>query len=270
MQNNASSQWIVRPAPCASPRLRLLCVPYAGGGASLFRRWPGFLPSDVEILAVQLPGREKRLNHPPCADLRVIVDNLLTALCPFLDRPLAMFGYSMGTRIAFELARKLRARDGMEPAHLLMAACKAPQIPEPPNPRFLLPDAEFKEALRRLGGTPDEVLDNDELMDLFLPAVRADFALKESYVHQPCAPFACPITAFCGDRDDEAPPDEVSPWHTQTSGEFRMRIFEGRHFFMHDNFNAFLSAIALALESRTALPVPRSTPDMPRGYIHAS
>ena len=154
---------------------------------------------------------------------------------------------------------------------MFMAACKAPQIPEPPHPRFLLPDAQFKEALRQLGGTPDEVLDNTELMDIYLPAVRADFALKEGYVHRPCAPFHCPITVFCGDRDNEAPPADVTPWQLLTHGRFYMRTFEGGHFFLHDHFPAFLGAISQSLGCENGLPFSQSEQPSPLGgYTYAS
>lgn len=239
--SDSLSSWIVRPCIRHSPRLRLVCLPYAGGGASLFRKWPQFLPEDIELLAVQLPGREKRLFDPPCSDLAVIVHKLRAALQNYLDCPLGFFGYSMGTRIAYELARTLREQDNIQPACMFVAACKGPQIEEPPNPRYLLPDKEFKEALRDLGGTPDEVLENTELMDMYLPALRADFALKESYVHSPCPPFDCPITAYCGDHDKEAPQDESQTWDQETTAAFRLRCFPGGHFFIHDNLSELLS-----------------------------
>lgn len=210
----------------------------------MFRVWPKNLPSNVELLAVQLPGREKRIQDPPCRDINEIVKNIHADLQPYLDRPLAFFGYSMGTRIAYELARTIRKHHNIEPAHMFMAACKAPHIPEPPNPRYILPDNEFKEALRKLGGTPDEVLDNDELMELCLPAIRADFALKESYVHTPCDPFSCPVTSYCGAHDKEAPPEESTPWDKITTGPFRMRIFTGKHFFINDHLTTILDDIS--------------------------
>lgn len=216
----------------------------------MFRTWPKNLPPDVELLAVQLPGREKRIQDPPCRDMGAIVRNLHAALLPYLDRPLAFFGYSMGTRIAYELAREIRKQHNIEPAHMFIAACKAPHIPEAPNPRFILPDSEFTEALRDLGGTPDEILDNRELMELCLPAIRADFALKEGYVYTPCEPFSCPLTAYCGDNDNEAPPAETAPWSETTMGTFRMKIFAGEHFFINDHLPTMLSDISYKLSAK--------------------
>ena len=260
MQHNDSRPWIVRPRPCAAPRLRLLCAPYAGGGASLFRGWPDRLPQDAEVLAVQLPGREKRLTEPPCVDLGYAVARIFRELLPLLDRPLALFGYSMGTRIVYELARTLRQQTGTEPLHLFVAACSAPHVPESAPPRHGLPDAAFKEALRRLGGTPEEVLDNAELMALYLPMIRADFALKEAYVHRPCPPFGCPVTAYCGLGDAEAPDPAMRAWQASSRGRFRLRLFEGGHFFLHGREPELLDDISQTLAAPHAvLPA-----DLPR------
>lgn len=263
MQHNASRPWIVRPRPCAAPRLRLLCAPYAGGGASLFRSWPDRLPPDAEVLAVQLPGREKRLAEPPCTDLGYAVARIFRELLPLLDRPLALFGYSMGTRIAYELARTMRLRAGTEPLHLFVAACSAPHVPESSPPRYDLPDDAFKEALQRLGGTPPEVLENAELMDLFLPMIRADFALKEGYVHRPWPPLACPVTAYGGLGDAEAPEAAMRAWQASSRGRFRLRLFAGGHFFLHDRESELLEDISQTLAAPHAvLPadLPRTAP----------
>lgn len=264
MKRHLELSWITRPRPCAAPRIRLLCAPYAGGGVSMFRTWPDHLPSDVELLAVQLPGRERRVADPPCTDLAEVVDNVLQDLLPYLDRPLALFGYSMGTRIAYELARTLREWAGIEPVHLFVGACTAPQLPESAPPRWRLPDASFKEALRRLGGTSSDVLENDELMELYLPMIRADFALKEGYVHRPCPPFACPVTAYCGTQDVEAPVATMQAWQPRTNGPFRLRVFQGGHFFLHSRLPDVLADIAQALSPRSqatpvSLPRPAQT-----------
>ena len=178
--------WLVRMKPRPAARLRLLCVPYAGVGPSAYRRWSDALPSDIEVGAVHLPGREGRLREPALTGLEPLIDVTAEGLKPFLDRPFALFGHSMGALVAFELARRFRAEGWGEPTHLFVSGRRAPQVP-PRHPDIAhLPDAEFVEEIRRrYNGIPDEVLRHPDLLALLLPGLRADLTLIEAYVHRP-------------------------------------------------------------------------------------
>lgn len=229
--------------PGVEPAFRLFCLPYAGGSASVFRDWPDCLPESVEICAIQLPGRETRLNEPVFTTLHPLVQELAKALLPSLDRPFAFFGHSVGALVAFELARHLRAQYRMRPAHLWAAACPAPQVPDADAPIHTLPERDFRERLRRLNGTPTDVLEHDELMAMVSPILRADFALRETYAYAADMPLDCPITAFGGMQDREVGETALLAWQEQTSRLFRLRMLPGNHFFLHSSQADLLQAV---------------------------
>jgi medium-chain acyl-[acyl-carrier-protein] hydrolase len=228
-----SDRWITRPRPVPGARLRLFCLPHAGGGASTFREWPRLLPDSIEVCSVQLPGRETRIREQPFVEWRPLVDALAGAVAPWLDRPFAFFGHSAGALIAFELDRALRASGGPVPEHLFLSARAAPQLPRTGPTTWDLPHAALIEDLRKLGGTRDEVLANDELMQPLLQAVRADLAVTERYVFPGGDPVDAPITALAGQDDPRAQPAELEPWRRLTRGEFRLHVLPGGHFFIH-------------------------------------
>lgn len=229
--------------PGVEPAFRLFCLPYAGGSASVFRDWADCLPESVEICAIQLPGRETRLNEPVFTTLHPLVQELAKALLPSLDRPFAFFGHSVGALVAFELARHLRAQYRMRPAHLWAAACPAPQVPDADAPIHTLPERDFRERLRRLNGTPTDVLEHDELMAMVSPILRADFALRETYAYAADMPLDCPITAFGGMQDREVGETALLAWQEQTSRLFRLRMLPGNHFFLHSSQADLLQAV---------------------------
>jgi medium-chain acyl-[acyl-carrier-protein] hydrolase len=230
---SALNSWVVIPKPTPAAKLRLFCFPYAGGGASLFYTWPRALPPEVEVCAVQLPGREGRLSEKPFSDVRPLVDTLAEALTPWMDRPFAFFGHSNGALMAFELTRRLR-RDGRRgPVHLFVSGRPAPQTPLRDPPVHGLPEPEFLQELRRFKGTPEEILQNAEIMEILSPMLRADFAISETYQYYDERPLAVPISAYGGRQDGEVPEPDVEAWREQTSGAFHMRMFPGDHFFLN-------------------------------------
>lgn len=238
-----SDPWIasLRPKPAAA--LRLFCFPYAGGGASIFRGWAAALPPAVEVYPVQLPGRENRLRERPFTQISPLVEALADALRPYLDRPFAFWGHSMGALISLELARQLRREKGPDPVHLFVSAYSAPQIP-PDSAIHRLPEAAFVEELRRLKGTPEAVLQHAELMQLMLPLLRADFALVETYGYVHEDPLDCPISAFGGLEDDGVSYDDLMAWREQTRSAFKLRMFPGDHFFLHANRAQLLQVVS--------------------------
>lgn len=220
---------IFKPNPQA--RLRLFCFAYAGGGASIYRTWPALLPPEVELCAVQLPGREERTKDAPFTDLPPLIESLSLAIQPYLTKPFAFFGHSMGALVSFELTRRLRKRAAATPLHLLVSAHRAPQLPDPYPPIHQLPDAEFKQELLKLNGTPKSLLENDELMQVLAPVLRADFSVCETYAYTSGEPLDCPITAFGGLQDRETSRAELEAWRKQTQKPFQLHMFEGDHFF---------------------------------------
>lgn len=231
----ASNPWIAYLTPKPSARVRLYCFPYAGGGASTYRRWGAELPVEIEVRPVQPPGREGRIGEPAYRSVEPLVEALAAALPddPGEGLPFALFGHSMGALIGYELARLLRRQGRPEPTRLLVSAHRAPQQPPRENPIHDLPEPEFRQRLRELNGTPEAVLEHPELMELLGPLLRADFALNETYVQAPGEPLDCPITAFGGDADRDVTVDDLRLWQECTRGPFHLHVHRGDHFFLH-------------------------------------
>jgi medium-chain acyl-[acyl-carrier-protein] hydrolase len=232
--------------PNLQARLRLFCFPYAGGGTLSYRQWAAHLP-DLEITLVRLPGRERRLSEPPLTKLDALVKTLAAEILPYCDRPFAFFGHSMGGLIAFELARSLRRCDHPQPVHLLLSGCRAPHLPSLHLPIHSLSDADFIQELRRYNGTPEAVLTNAELMQFFLPTLRADFTLIETYCHTAEPPLDRPITVFGGLQDAEINPEDLEAWRAYTTENFVRHLLPGDHFFMHSAQALLLQHIAYSL-----------------------
>jgi medium-chain acyl-[acyl-carrier-protein] hydrolase len=246
------TKWVTcsRPNPAAS--IRLFCLPFAGGGASAYRLWPAALPSSVEVCPIQLPGREDRYREPALTSLVGLSRALSRELLPFLDRPFAFFGHSMGALAAFETARALRHSAAPAPLAMFLAAYPAPQVPLARAPIHQLPDAEFIEEMRRMQGTPEAVLGNAELMAFVLPILRADFEACDTYVCPSEPPLACPFFMYGGTDDREVDSQGLARWREQTSGAFSQRMFPGTHFFVQSHRAPLLDDIAGRLAS---LPV---------------
>lgn len=242
---------IYRANPRAS--LRLFCFPYAGGSAALYRTWPAELPDTIEVCTAELPGRGARLNEPPFTRLEYIVDFFANVINPYLDKPFAFFGHSMGAMISFELACRLRAEVGVKPAHLFVSGRRAPQMLDRNPITYNLPSPMLLEELRRLNGTPIEVLENPELMHLMLPLLRADFEVVETYVYSPRAALDCPVTAFGGLQDQEVSRKELEAWREQTIASFSLRMLPGGHFFLHTARQLLLRMLSQEVSNLTSV-----------------
>lgn len=245
------SPWIQYRQYKLKARIRLFCLPHAGSGASLFRTWPENVPPEIEICPIQLPGRENRLSDAPFSCMSQLIAPLAQALFPYLDMPYALFGHSMGSLICFDLARYLRhVGHDQAPIHLFVSGHRAPQLPDPDPPIHALPAPEFVKELRRLKGTPEEVLQHEELLQLLIPLLKADFSLCETYVYKHERSLDCPITAFGGLQDEEVSREALASWSQQTSASFSIRFFVGNHFFIYQEQAALLQAITQALFSK--------------------
>jgi medium-chain acyl-[acyl-carrier-protein] hydrolase len=242
-----SKSWVTFPKLNPHANLRLFCFPYAGGNAASFRSWQDKLLKTVEVCPIELPGRGAKFMETPFTELSLLVPAIAQGIFPYLDKPFAIFGHSMGAIIGFELARLLTKKYHLNPVHLFVSGRSAPHIPFTFKPIHSLPEAEFIEQLRALNGTPDEVLDNAELMEMLLPMLRADFTLIENYVYTPGLTLNCPITAFGGLQDSKVTHARLEAWQEQTSAEFSMQMFPGDHFFLHSAQQALLRILCQKL-----------------------
>ncbi|MBA3947795.1 MAG: thioesterase [Herpetosiphonaceae bacterium] len=249
--DNATAGWVSCPRPNLGARLRLFCLPYAGGGALTFRPWQQLLPREVELCLIHLPGREQRLAEPALPSLPALVEALTPKLLPWLDRPFALFGHSMGGLISFEVVRELRRQQQTEPSCLFLSAIRAPQLRPREAPVHQLPTAAFLERLRQLNGTPEEVLSNPELVEVMLPALRADFELFERYQYLPAESLTCPLTVFGGLQDRDVTREDLMAWREQTSDRFELRMLPGDHFFINTHRPLLLQLLATALQRST-------------------
>lgn len=245
----------LRQRPVSQARLRLFCFPYAGGNAFLFRQWAAHLPPHVEVYAIQFPGHGTQLRQPAFTRLPTMIEFLYQGIGPLLDKPFAFFGHSMGALICFELARHLRVGLGLLPTGLFISGRRAPQIEAEEPLTFDLPEDEFLSELRRLNGTPREVLEHPDLLRLMLPILRADFELCQTYSYTSAAPFDCPIFAFGGLQDDDVPREDLEAWRDQTTSALTLRMFPGDHFFLHASQSLLLRTLSSDLYQLTPLPV---------------
>jgi medium-chain acyl-[acyl-carrier-protein] hydrolase len=238
------NRWIAPYKPRPSARVRLLCLPFAGGNASVYWTWSRALPPEIEVCPVELPGRGARFSEPSFRSMPALVTALADGLEGWLDRPFAFYGHSMGALIAFELAHELRARGQAAPVALLLGAGPAPTIPR----RLAVADwtdAELIAAVRRISDQP-EMLDHPELAQLALPMIRNDLTVCVSYAYQVRPKLACPITVF-GGVDDEIGGAELDAWQAETTGPFDVEMMQGGHFFLRTCCDALCEGLARRL-----------------------
>lgn len=242
-----TNRWLYYFKSNPNASMRLFCYPYAGGNALVYRTWPQKLPASVEVIAIQLPGRATRLNEPLIPKLTELVAPLAEAIAPFVNEPFAFFGHSMGSLVAFEVARFLRRTARALPRHLFVSGRSAPQLNHELAPLYNLPTDELLAKLQLLDGTPREVLEHPELMEFMLPILRSDFSICETYEYTEEPPLACPITAFGGLQDTDVSRPNLEAWRKQTSVAFTVRMFPGSHFFLHANETLLLNLLASQL-----------------------
>ena len=243
------TSWVTSPKPNPQAKLRLFCFPYGGGSATVFRTWADDLPETIELCPIELPGRGRQIKSPPYKEIQPLVREIATNIIPYLDKPYAFFGYSMGALISFELTRLLRYESNFHPLHLFVAARRAPQLPPEKPPISQLPDTEFLTQISQFNGTPKAVLENAELMQLFLPIIRADFTVLESHVYSPQPPLNCPLSAFGGLQDPEVSYTALSAWQEQTIAPFSLQMIDGDHFFINTAKSTLLNSVIQSLQS---------------------
>jgi medium-chain acyl-[acyl-carrier-protein] hydrolase len=249
MPHEDSSRWFLPLPTRASDRLqlRLFCFPPAASDSSIYRPWATELPPEIEVRALSLPGRGRRMQEPPCPTMATLRESIAAAIEPELSLRFAFFGHSLGAMVAFEVALLLRTRGLPSPARLVVSGCPAPSEPLPYPPLHRLPDRDLIEALASLEATPAQVLADTELMDLLLPMIRADLAIGETYVFAGQAPLHCPISVLGGEDDPLVSRAMLEAWARHTRAPLRLRLFPGGHLDYLSDREAGLPA-ALAAE----------------------
>lgn len=230
--------------------MNLLCLPYSGASAMVYSRWRRKLPAWLQVRPVELPGRGARLGEALYTDMQALARQLASEQRLAANAPYALLGHSLGALVAFELAHELQALGCPPPLALFACGTAAPTRREDydgSNWREPKSDQALLAELRKLGGTPEEVLANEELMSLTLPVVRADFLLCGRYAYRQRAPLQCPLHVLGGDTD-RASAEQLQAWRRESQGEFSLEMFPGGHFFIHEHEDRVLGALTGALE----------------------
>ncbi|WP_063829455.1 thioesterase II family protein [Streptomyces violens] len=254
----ADSRW-VRRVPRPDARMRLVCLPFAGGGASVFQRLAALLPPWVELVTVQLPGREDRSKEDPPSSIAALVTACSIALRPYTTLPYALYGHCAGGLLAFEIAHEMGRRFGTWPQRLIVGEQPAPQAPPPAEPLHRLPDEQLVAAVSKRGGLPETVVRNTQLLEFLLPVLRSDFALWEKYEHRPRPPLPVPVTTVRGLTGSVAE-TALAGWAEQTDAGRTGITVEGGHYFITALTAAAAEQIGAQLDAApAAVPAGRRT-----------
>lgn len=231
-----------------APRLRLVCFPYAGGGAHLYRAWNDQLPDDVDLYAVQLPGREDRIREEPFRSLDDTVTTVSEDLAIVLDGPFAIFGHSLGALIGAEVALALELERGLPPEHVFVSGCRGlPAIDLDRRPVHNLPDDELLDHVRQLNGTREELLADKTIRAFVLRLIRADYAIFDGYTYTEHGMLSCPVTVFGGESDSTTTPATLAAWSAITTGPTNVHTLRGDHFFIRSAQDELLILLGEAL-----------------------
>ncbi|CAL9574830.1 Thioesterase PikA5 [Streptomyces sp. enrichment culture] len=220
-------RWFLRSAPRAGAELVLYCVPHAGAGASFYRSWSALLPPWIDVAAVRLPGRERRIAEPPAVDPGQLAAAITADAA---GRPYALFGHSMGGLLSFEVARLLAAAHPPGPVRLAVSATAPPRTPVPSTISDLPQESLL--AWLREQGTPHQLLEDPQLLELLIPPLRADSAWMENYRYRPGPSLPCPISVFAGEADPRTRACELSEWSAETLAGCVVRRYPGDHFYL--------------------------------------
>lgn len=236
------SKWVAKFSKSGAVKMRLFCFPYAGGNAQVFKAWGDQLPSTIEVCGIQPPGRSSRFTEPAFTDLEAMLGDLTAAIKPFLDKPFAFFGHSLGAAVSYELARRLQSQ-GFAPQIIFPSGRTAPHMPRKKPPIHHLPEDEFVDELKKMNGTPHEILANEELMELMVPMLRADFAMSDTYTFKPGTDLTCPMVAFGGVDDPDVDEESVRGWGEHAGGSFNYHMLPGDHFFLQGSQDQLLKLL---------------------------
>ena len=247
---DGADTWLRRFHPAPDARVRLVCFPHAGSSASYYHAMSGLLAPEIDVLAVQYPGRQDRRHEPPADDVLDLAGRIFAVLRDQDGPPPALFGHSMGATVAYETARLLEHRAGVRVRALFVSGRRAPSRVRAEHVPLGDDDAVVAE-LRRLSGTDLRALEDAEMRRLVLPVVRADYAAIERYRRPPGPDPACPISVFTGDADPLTTVEEAWAWTAHSAAGVDVRVFPGGHFFIDDHQKEIAELVAAALGTRT-------------------
>jgi surfactin synthase thioesterase subunit len=238
-------------------QINLFLLPYAGAWAGVFRGWKKALPYWINPIPITLPGHGVALSQQPLKDWSSLTDHLLCETTPYFDRPFGIFGHSMGALVGIELAHAIHTRHGKTPVWFCASGSTAPSRRKPDSKWVNCSDLELVDELRTLGGTPAEVLTNEELLNLILPAIRADFQLCGTYVPQQRRPLPTPLLVLGGTKDKVSEiPENLSDWSLETTGPFRIEMIEAEHFFVDTHRDTVIQFVVEGLNEAVQALIP--------------
>ncbi len=230
----------INPRPEASKRI--FCFPYAGGSAAIiYRKWTFNLPEEYEILPVEFPGRGARLQESLKYEMSSLIDELISSIKTQLDKPFVFFGHSMGALVSYELTRKLEQLHLPLPGKLFLSSHSAPQITKRSPIMHKLPRNEFIHELKELNGMPKEFFESEELLDIFLPIIKADYTVCETYKFNSDRKLQMPFVTLRGTNDETVLAEDMLEWAKLTTGDFKFYEFPGDHFFITKQQDEFIT-----------------------------
>lgn len=241
------SPWISCYVPRPDAAMRLICIPHGGGGPQSYKAWAEQLPDTIEVLALSFPGRGSRHSEAAICSMPQLTDDITEALKPYLNKPYALFGHSVGALIAYEVSARIQASELMQPMRLIVSAHDVPERSFSEQPMYRLSDSVLLDTIAELGLVPDDALQNTELVQFILPALRADFELSETYTYQPRAPLSLPITVTLGANDPLLDENTMQHWKRYTDAAFTLRNYSGDHFYTLSQQEQLLTDIATEL-----------------------
>lgn len=223
-------------------KIKLFCLPYAGGSSVIFNNWKSQLSSFIDVIPIELAGRGKRFTEPLYSYFDDAVNDIFNIIKDNLEDPYAFFGHSMGCMLAYELCHKISEERLPSPLHVFFSGRQAPNIISDKEISYKLPRDEFKQKIIELGGTPDELFENEELFDLFLPILKADFKIVEEYEYIKKRKLDCNITILYG-KEEHSNIIDITDWKKHTERNCSTFSFEGGHFFINDKIDEVLKVI---------------------------
>src|ERR1035437_3723645 len=247
-----TSKWFLITNPKPNAEYRLFCFPYAGGSATAYLAWEDLLPGNIELVAIQPPGHANRLNESLLTSVHQMADQIVSAIGPWLNFPYIIYGHSLGSALSFELLHALNAKHFPSPIRFFSGGRGAPHATPRIPPIHDYPFEKFKSELKKLNGTPEVILNNADLMEIFVPILRTDFKAAYAYRREPVVKLQCDVSVFGGAKDDKVMREDLAGWQDHFTRKIDFRIFEGGHFFMDENRASVVNAICESIKTRSA------------------
>ena len=248
------NKWFIIPKPNPSADLKLICFPYAGGGVNVFTSWSKYLPENIELIIVQTPGRGSHMTAKPYINMEELIQNLLREVIVHFKKPYILFGHSLGSRVAFALMNEAYKLYNSLPLHFIASGSRSPHKKLITEPIYNLPTDDFIQKLKILNGTPNEVLENRELMNFFLPVLRADFKIADEYIYRGKTKFNCPISVLTGEYDIGVTLGDAKSWGDLFTQKVSVHTIPGDHFFINSHRDIVLKKIN-AITTKTHTPL---------------